>query len=165
VHLTYLFLYFWRHGCAFHIHFLMTQHLLDINPYLQHLLSLIQRECSLKWEFLILVLLWIHEFWGMSQLLVVTWFVYVQCRLLRKHEYDTVTVKGWAYKVTLALRPFLICCASPWVLIIPDSSTRALWQLPTDTSSNKAGETWREMASEFWLWSIYFILTGFFDML
>jgi hypothetical protein len=46
MHLIYLFLYFWRHGCAFHIHFLMTQHLLDINPYLQHLLSLIQRECT-----------------------------------------------------------------------------------------------------------------------
>jgi hypothetical protein len=27
------------------------------------------------------------------------------------------------------------------VIIIPDSSIRALWQLPADISGNKAGET------------------------
>jgi hypothetical protein len=39
-----------------------------------------------------------------------------------------------------------VLCIPIWVLIIPDSSTRALWQLPEEISSSKAWETWREMA-------------------
>jgi hypothetical protein len=47
---------------------------------------------------------------------------------------------------TVDLLHILIC-----FLIIPDSSTRALWQLPAETSSTEAGETWQKMANEFCL--------------
>jgi hypothetical protein len=36
-----------------------------------------------------------------------------------------------------------------WVLIIPDSPTRSLCQIPTETPSMKSGETWLEMAVYF----------------
>jgi predicted membrane chloride channel (bestrophin family) len=50
---------------------------------------------------------------------------------------------GWVHKATLGLRPFLICCASiSDFLTTPDLSTRALRQLPADTRSNEAGDTW-----------------------
>jgi hypothetical protein len=35
------------------------------------------------------------------------------------------------------------------VLIIPDSSTRDLWQLTAETRVSEAGETWREMTVNF----------------
>jgi hypothetical protein len=37
-----------------------------------------------------------------------------------------------------------LLCFSIWFLIIPVSSTRALWQLPAETSSSETGETWGE---------------------
>jgi hypothetical protein len=75
-----------------------------------------------------------------------------------------VTVTGRAYKVTLALRPFLIYCTSPSEFVIPDSSNRAVWQYQ-QTSSNDGEETWHEMAVEFCLRNISFTLVGFFNML
>jgi hypothetical protein len=36
-----------------------------------------------------------------------------------------------------------------WVLTIPDSSTRALWQLPAEIPSSGTGDTWQEMAVNF----------------
>jgi hypothetical protein len=51
---------------------------------------------------------------------------------------------GWSYKATIAPQSFLICCVSPYgFLKMPYLSTRALWKVPTDTSSSEAGETWR----------------------
>jgi hypothetical protein len=48
---------------------------------------------------------------------------------------------GLGLKATLAL--FVIYCMSPSdFLIIPDSSTTALWQLPEETSGSEAEETW-----------------------
>jgi hypothetical protein len=49
-------------------------------------------------------------------------------------------------------------------IITPDSSTRALWKLPAETSSIATGETWTEMDVEFCLLSISFILVRFFKM-
>jgi hypothetical protein len=49
---------------------------------------------------------------------------------------------GWTDKQTLALRPFVLCIYVPiCYIIIPYSSTRALWQLPAKISSSEAGET------------------------
>jgi hypothetical protein len=36
-----------------------------------------------------------------------------------------------------------LLCIPIWYLIIPNSSTTAIWKLPPETSSNKTGETWR----------------------
>jgi hypothetical protein len=58
-----------------------------------------------------------------------------------------------------------LLCIPIRVLIIPDLSTRALWQLPADTASSEARETWQEVATEFCLQSILFILVGFFIVL
>jgi hypothetical protein len=49
-------------------------------------------------------------------------------------------------------------------LIIPDSSTRALWQLPIETTSSEAGETWQEMAVNFAYGVSLFIIFGLFNM-
>jgi len=57
-----------------------------------------------------------------------------------------------------------LLCVPIWFLIIPDSSTRALWQLPVETSSSEAGKLHEEMAAKFCLQSISFILVGFFNM-
>jgi hypothetical protein len=35
-----------------------------------------------------------------------------------------------------------LLCVPVWVLIIPDSSIRDLWQLPAETSTSEGGETW-----------------------
>jgi hypothetical protein len=37
-------------------------------------------------------------------------------------------------------------CILIWDVIIPDSTTTALWQLTAETPSSKAGETWHKMA-------------------
>jgi hypothetical protein len=44
---------------------------------------------------------------------------------------------------------FLISCVPIWVLIIPDSSTRDLWQVSAETPTSKSGETWQEMVWNF----------------
>jgi hypothetical protein len=78
-------------------------------------------------------------------------------------SYPFISV-GLAHKATLTQRSFLIYCASPSVfLIIPDSSTRALWQLLAERPSGKAGKL-GEIADEFCLRSISIILVGFFNM-
>jgi hypothetical protein len=46
------------------------------------------------------------------------------------------------------------------VLIIPDSSTIAFWQLPAETPSSEAGKTWRELAVNFTYEVFRFILHG-----
>jgi hypothetical protein len=33
--------------------------------------------------------------------------------------------------------------------MIPDLSTRGLWQIPAETASSEAGKTWREMVVNF----------------
>jgi hypothetical protein len=44
------------------------------------------------------------------------------------------------YKASHTLRPFYdLLCVSIWVLTIPDSSTRALWQIPAQTPGSEAG--------------------------
>jgi hypothetical protein len=48
----------------------------------------------------------------------------------------------------------------PHLIIIPDSSTRALWQLLAETFNSEAGESRRAMAA-FCTRSISFILVGF----
>jgi hypothetical protein len=54
------------------------------------------------------------------------------------------------YKTSHALWPFYdLLCVPIWVLIIPDSSTRALWQIPAETPSSKAGKTWRKLPINF----------------
>jgi hypothetical protein len=51
-----------------------------------------------------------------------------------------VAYMGWVLKVTFAPRPFIIYYASQTdFLIIPGSSTRALWQLSAETSSSETG--------------------------
>jgi hypothetical protein len=70
----------------------------------------------------------------------------------------TVAVSYWvvSHKTSHTLRPCLIYCVFPvWHIIIPDSSTRALWQQPVKMCSSKEGENWREM-SEFCLRGISF---------
>jgi hypothetical protein len=57
-----------------------------------------------------------------------------------------------------------LLCISISFLIIPDSSTRALWQLPAETSVAKQEKLDKEMAAEFCLQSIFLILVGFFNM-
>jgi hypothetical protein len=47
---------------------------------------------------------------------------------------------GGAQDPCTAIIPDLLCFPV-WFIIIPDSSTRAVWQLPTDTSSREAGGT------------------------
>jgi hypothetical protein len=54
--------------------------------------------------------------------------------------------------------------SSPNLLIIPDSSTRSLWQLPAAEPSSETGEIWREMAVNFAREVSLFILVGFFNM-
>jgi hypothetical protein len=57
---------------------------------------------------------------------------------------------AWAQKTSLAPWQFLdLLGILIWFLIVPDSSIRALWQLPAETSSSEVGETWREVATEF----------------
>jgi hypothetical protein len=53
------------------------------------------------------------------------------------------------YKAPNAVRSFLIYCASTSVLITPYSFTRALYQIPAETSSGKGEKTWREMSITF----------------
>jgi hypothetical protein len=57
-----------------------------------------------------------------------------------------------------------LLCILIWFVINTDLPTRPLWQLPAETSGSKTGETWQEMAAEFCLWNISFILVGFFNM-
>jgi hypothetical protein len=52
-----------------------------------------------------------------------------------------------------------------WVLTIPDLSIRAVWQLPAETSSSEAGETWRELAVNFSSEVYLSYLLGSFNML
>jgi hypothetical protein len=55
-----------------------------------------------------------------------------------------------SYKASHALRLLSdLLCVRTWVLIITDSSTTALWELPAETPSSEVGETWRE-----WLWTL-----------
>jgi hypothetical protein len=54
------------------------------------------------------------------------------------------------YKASHTVRQFSdLLCVPIWVLIIPDSYTRALWQVSAETRSTESGETWREMAVHF----------------
>jgi hypothetical protein len=57
-----------------------------------------------------------------------------------------------------------LLCIPMWFLTIPDLSARALRQLPAEISSSEAGRTGREMAVEFCLQMISFILVGLFNM-
>jgi hypothetical protein len=50
-----------------------------------------------------------------------------------------------------------------WFLIIPDSSTRTLWQLLAEIPGSEAGETWQEMAMNFAYEASLFISLGFFN--
>jgi hypothetical protein len=51
-----------------------------------------------------------------------------------------------------------------WVLIIPDSSARALRQQPAETSGSETGETWREMIENFAYEVSLAYFWGFFNM-
>jgi hypothetical protein len=62
-------------------------------------------------------------------------------------------------------------CKCLWLLLQGDAqgdpytaSTTALWQLPADTPTSKAGETWWEMATEFCILTISFIPIVFFSI-
>jgi hypothetical protein len=63
---------------------------------------------------------------------------------------------GWVHKATIALQPFSdLLFILIWFLIIPNSSSRAVWQsLPTEMLSSEAGETLWEMDTQFCLRSI-----------
>jgi hypothetical protein len=51
-----------------------------------------------------------------------------------------------SYKASPALQPFSNLLWVPiWVLIIPDSSNRALWQIRGETPRWESGETWGEI--------------------
>jgi hypothetical protein len=55
-----------------------------------------------------------------------------------------------SYKASHALRPFSdLLCVPVWILIVPDSSTRALWQQPAETSSSEEGRNMARNDSEF----------------
>jgi len=47
---------------------------------------------------------------------------------------------------------------------IPDSSTAAVFQLPSETSGSEAGETWREMAMNFAYEVSVLMPVGFFTI-
>jgi hypothetical protein len=52
-----------------------------------------------------------------------------------------------SYKACHALRLFSnLSYVSIWALIIPDSFTRAVWQIPAQIPSSELGETWRELS-------------------
>jgi hypothetical protein len=56
-----------------------------------------------------------------------------------------VFLEGWGAQGDLCTATISgLFCSPIYFLIIPDSSTTALWQLPADTPSSEAGETWRE---------------------
>jgi hypothetical protein len=57
-----------------------------------------------------------------------------------------------------------LLCVPFWVPAIPDSSTRALWQLSAETSISEAEETWLQMAVEFCLLNAPFALVWFFNV-
>jgi hypothetical protein len=58
------------------------------------------------------------------------------------HEFTVTTVVGWVHKGDRCSATISDLSYVPiYVLIIPNSSSRALWQLPADTFSGKAGET------------------------
>jgi hypothetical protein len=57
-----------------------------------------------------------------------------------------------------------LLCFPIWFLIMPDSSTGTLWKLPAETSSAKREKLGEEIAVEFCLRSISFILEGIFNM-
>jgi hypothetical protein len=57
-----------------------------------------------------------------------------------------------------------LLCVPIWFLIIPTLSTRALWQLPTDTSSRNAWETWQKKSTEFVLRNISLIIVVFVNI-
>jgi hypothetical protein len=72
----------------------------------------------------------------------------------------------WEHKATLTLRPFLLYSESPSNLLIsPDSSTKDLWHLTADLSSRETGKIDEDMASDFCLRSISFILIVFLTCL
>jgi hypothetical protein len=81
--------------------------------------------------------------------------------LLTGYSYGVVL-----YKVSHTLQPFSdLLRISVWVLIIPDSSTRALWQIPAETPSSKWRETWWEMVVNFADEIFLSYSTGFFTIL
>jgi hypothetical protein len=56
---------------------------------------------------------------------------------------------------------YALLCFPIRFLIIIASAARVLWQLPAETCSSEAGETWREMVAEFCPRSVSFILVEF----
>jgi hypothetical protein len=61
-----------------------------------------------------------------------------------------VAVTGW-YRTELPRHCglFVICCVSIWVIIIPHSSTRAVWQIPAKTLGSTAGRNLVRMYVDF----------------
>jgi hypothetical protein len=85
--------------------------------------------------------------------------------LLVRHVLFFIFVR-WEHKATPTLRPFLLYSASPSNLLIsPDSSTKDLWHLTAELSSRETGKIDEEMASDFCLRSISFILILFLTCL
>jgi hypothetical protein len=74
-----------------------------------------------------------------------TWITSVKIAWTETLEVLPFILVSWAHKATPAPRSFLISCVPIWFSVIPESSTRAVWQLPAETSSFEAGETWREI--------------------
>jgi hypothetical protein len=56
---------------------------------------------------------------------------------------------GIAQGIPCAVTISYLLCISTRLLNVPDSATRAVWQLPADTPSNEAGETLQEMVVNF----------------
>jgi hypothetical protein len=83
---------------------------------------------------------------------------------LRKN-YDCYCYEVVSQKVCHTLRQFRIYSLFPiWVLINPDSSTRALRKLSVETPRSEAGETLQEVAENFAYEVSLFILVWFFNM-
>jgi hypothetical protein len=61
--------------------------------------------------------------------------------------HSCLLLRGGIVKNVPCIATTFWCIVLPtWVPVIPDSSTRALWQIPAQTPSSESGETWREIA-------------------
>jgi hypothetical protein len=70
--------------------------------------------------------------------------------------------RGW-YHTTRTATTTVLLCFPIWLPIIPDSSSRALWQEQAETPSSNVGETWWEMSQNFAYKPLFYIV-GIFHM-